>query len=414
MIHVKIDQQSLTAVSDAPLVAKTVGVTTFDAKFPPDWNGYEKFIVFSGPGGMKSVLYTGRSMPVPWEPLDKPGLLRISAVGLAEGKRDVTSRMTDGLLIFENGDICSDQTASDPTLPPTEQAILLCAKSAKEAQKSEQGAEQALKDAQTVAEKMVEDAEKIIEGVKPDIDRLYTALIRDTITGPVVQGKFVPGTTLDYRIDIEAEQASTGDTGPENVRTISGVKSVDFTVEDEDGNSATYTITLPETSYGGYIDFGCHKYIKTHRVVELDGSENIKSYTSSDEYTMYLGGNYGHDLFGKHYCSHLKVSSAGTKAENAIYLNENKYAWYFNIAKTVEGFKTYLAEQAATGTPVTVVYQLDIPTEYDLANLPVVVSPNGNITVYSHGAGIAVTGYIDTKTYVDNKLALLATSAVGR
>lgn len=107
-IQIKIDHQMLTAQAERPLVARSVGITSFAAQFDESWEGYVKTIVFTagsaGDRRSKAVLYTGGEMQVPWEVLEEPGELSISACGVAEGKTRPTAMMEHYLKVQPNGE----------------------------------------------------------------------------------------------------------------------------------------------------------------------------------------------------------------------------------------------------------------------------------------------------------------------
>lgn len=107
MSHIAIDinRQQLVATVDHPLVAGSIGQATFSVATDASWDGYAITIVFATAYTQKSCLYTGGMMDVPWEVLDRPGYLWISAVGHAPGKRRPTAIMQQPLVIVANGKI---------------------------------------------------------------------------------------------------------------------------------------------------------------------------------------------------------------------------------------------------------------------------------------------------------------------
>ena len=107
MSHIAIDinHQQLIATVDHPLIARSVGQASFSATADETWDGYTITIGFATAYTQKSCLYTGGTMDVPWEVLDRPGYLWISAVGHAPGKRRPTAIMRQPLTITANGRI---------------------------------------------------------------------------------------------------------------------------------------------------------------------------------------------------------------------------------------------------------------------------------------------------------------------
>lgn len=103
-IKIIVQDQILSATLDKPLVAKSVGEVIFSAEFDETWDGYSKTIVFATQHVQKAVLYDGGEVAVPWEVLDgHTDSLRISAVGVANGKRRPTAHMAQGLTVRING-----------------------------------------------------------------------------------------------------------------------------------------------------------------------------------------------------------------------------------------------------------------------------------------------------------------------
>lgn len=105
-IAITVQDQVLTATPDKLLVSRSVGEVTFTAEFDTSWDGYEITIIFATPHIQKSVRYTGGTMVMPWEVLDRPtDNLRISAVGIKAGHRRPTAHMRHGLAVIIGGAI---------------------------------------------------------------------------------------------------------------------------------------------------------------------------------------------------------------------------------------------------------------------------------------------------------------------
>jgi hypothetical protein len=90
-----------------------------------------------------------------------------------------------------------------------------------------------------------------------------------------------------------------------------------------------------------------------------------------------------------------------------------------NVASMTEAtFKTWLAEQHTSGTPVTVQYELETPVETpmsaeEIAAYAALHTNKPNTTVYNDaGAGMKLEYVADTKLYIDNKFTELAAAIV--
>ncbi len=105
-IAINIQGQALTAMPDKPLVSRSVGEVTCTVTLDDSWAGYTVTLVFAADKVQKSALVPSNGvLTVPWEVLDRPGCLRISAVGHAPGKRRPTAIMQQPLVIVANGKI---------------------------------------------------------------------------------------------------------------------------------------------------------------------------------------------------------------------------------------------------------------------------------------------------------------------
>ncbi len=113
-ITIHVSHETLTAQVQRPLVAQSTGITCFTAQFDDSWDGYVKTIVFTAGNFFekhsKAVLYTGGEMLVPWEVLNEPGELWISASGVADGVLQPTALMREGLTIAP----CGETTGEAP------------------------------------------------------------------------------------------------------------------------------------------------------------------------------------------------------------------------------------------------------------------------------------------------------------
>lgn len=251
---------------------------------------------------------------------------------------------------------------------------------------------------------------------KQTVDRLCR---EDVQAGAVVQGHWIEGYPLGVKAYIEAKQAdgvldadgNVQPPSPDNVREISGVDSVSVTIGGEDAqsnpdNRTTYTITLPETSYGGYIDWERGKYVQTYKKAALYGNETMRepiALSDGSGYTTYFSQLTmdrdipGYDVI----CSHrpTKTSQDMTNMPHPYIApaNNNHPCWmsFPPECTTRELISSHLAAQAAAGTPITVVYKLAVPIEHDLADLPELIALGGVTTVYTDAGDVEVRGAAD-------------------
>ena len=179
----------------------------------------------------------------------------------------------------------------------------------------------------------------------------------------------------------------------------------------------TFTIDLGQTVYGGYVDWERNKCVLTKKGIAFDGTEkwSIRPQNSQGAYPCYVeiadckmgyktsicnifaNMNNAWDLFG-----------AWTYSDHTNFVRK-----YFNtVCATLEDWKAYLAEQYASGTPVTVVYELAEPIEYDLADAPKeILAIAGTNTIYSDTGNTDVSGKADPNVIIQdlyNKLNALS------
>lgn len=108
-IEIEVKDQHLTAKSPRNLVAGTAGLTTFTVSFDENWENLKKALLFEsvGGGGQRrtvELLLDRSEGQVPWEVLEKPGTLWISAVGVSNnGVRCPTALMAGPLYIVPSG-----------------------------------------------------------------------------------------------------------------------------------------------------------------------------------------------------------------------------------------------------------------------------------------------------------------------
>ena len=102
-IDIGLQGQILTATADGPIVAKSVGNVGCNVTADDSWADYAVTLVFATGKMQKSVQYTGGNADVPWEVLDSPGWLWISAVGIGDDKRRPTALMEAPLEIVPSG-----------------------------------------------------------------------------------------------------------------------------------------------------------------------------------------------------------------------------------------------------------------------------------------------------------------------
>ena len=91
-----------------------------------------------------------------------------------------------------------------------------------------------------------------------------------TVSGnPITLTDALAGNALEVSAEIVASQSGSGTPSPTNVRPISGFSSVTITREDAQGQTATVTVALGQTVYGGTLDLTTGVLTVTHTYMRI-------------------------------------------------------------------------------------------------------------------------------------------------
>ena len=244
-----------------------------------------------------------------------------------------------------------------------------------------------------------------------------------SVSGNPVTCNPVEGYPLSAVVTLKPKQEGSGDPSPENVRAISGYDSVTVTQSKDEAQVKQITLTLPETIYGGTVDAVTGVGSKEWEFVEFDGTESWYTW-GVDNVTIGLTGFYYYmeipvvessaDYLT---CSHL-VYNPDSYGGAAIGLNIStaKDYWIFTVpnqiltntessAAAVDSWKSYLAAQAAAGTPVQVGYKLATPEPFQATGNQALPAVAGLNTVYTDGDSLDVTGRQDLLYTLQNMQA---------
>lgn len=196
------------------------------------------------------------------------------------------------------------------------------------------------------------------------------------------------------------KQAGTGDPSPENVRPISGWDSVKVTVSNE-SETHDYNLTFPEIIYGGTVDAVTGEGEKTWELVEFDGTEDWRIYTgnfpseNTSKFTLNSLDSVGGNLISVS-DRFRNVKSAWALDESWIFADNNSTAFstkYFNLPKSnfpdLDSWKSYLAAQAAAGTPVQVAYKLATPEPFEISQVSIPSLKSKN-TFFTNGENMDI------------------------
>lgn len=153
----------------------------------------------------------------------------------------------------------------------------------------------------------------------------------------------------------------------------------------------TAILTLPETIYGGTVDAVTGEGSEEWAFVKFDGTESWEM--NSNNIVLYNAVTAPANRNpGTGYCSHFPFACnyGGNNifiSVVAVYLGTALSASY-----TLNSWKSYLAAQAAAGTPVQVAYKLANPMPIQAAGGQMIPALSGENTLLTDGTTLKVTG----------------------
>lgn len=235
-------------------------------------------------------------------------------------------------------------------------------------------------------------------------DMIKTLYSLKTLSGNPITWEASDTEYLFPSVSLVPKQAGTGDPSPENVRPISGYDSVTVTQSKDEAQVKQITLTLPETIYGGTVDAVTGVGSKEWEFVEFDGTENWYASANKDKkYFMHIisqnsdespsSTNKVEDAKLTQESSHFVIENAyATDVENCIWVYSTPMAKFPQVRlrstanfTTVEELKSWLATQAAAGTPLQVAYKLATPEPFQATGNQPLTSILGYNTIYTNG-----------------------------
>lgn len=241
------------------------------------------------------------------------------------------------------------------------------------------------------------------EGITPNYGyllngRLEKDMVRTLYPLPTLNGNPITWEASETEllfpsVSLQPKQAGSGDPSPENVRPISGYDSVTVTQSKDEAQVKQITLTLPETIYGGTVDAVTGVGEKTWEFVEFDGTENWILYPGNLEncITVCLSINRAQIGFFTSVCNCFKNVIRSWQHDTPWQYSDhatNNYKYFvipISEIPDVDAWKSYLAAQAAAGTPVQVAYKLATPTSFQATGNQQLTSLLGYNTIYTDG-----------------------------
>lgn len=165
----------------------------------------------------------------------------------------------------------------------------------------------------------------------------------------------------------------------------------------------TLDLQLPETVYGGSVDAVTGEGSRTWKTITLTGEERSHIYSNlfyldyknsnsfvSEEPVDLKTGKSSHYDYTTYALNHIGVTLDG---DSVVYSPGGKYPI---SDEGLQNWKSYLAAQAASGTPVQIAYKLATPTPITATGSgPIMPIPGETNTVMTDADSVAVTGRAD-------------------
>lgn len=167
----------------------------------------------------------------------------------------------------------------------------------------------------------------------------------------------------------------------------------------------TLNLQLPGTVYGGEVDAVTGAGNEEWGLATFDGSEAWTiGWLAADKRDWYYvspkiaGAINGPPKSGNEICSHYPhydVANNNTNKGCALVWGAFRVRWGDIIPENTDAWKSYLAAQAAAGTPVQIAYKLATPTPITATGAQPIPALAGCNTVLTDADSVAVTGRAD-------------------
>lgn len=168
----------------------------------------------------------------------------------------------------------------------------------------------------------------------------------------------------------------------------------------------TLDLQLPGTIYCGSVDAVSGEGQETWKLETLDGNSEIRAYRESEDTDTYKGFVVidivkGIDISRDSICSHFKRGMATSEGYHPNEFVAHHPAGHLYLrteipgVTSVETFKSYLAAQAAAGTPVQIAYKLETPTPITATGAQPIPALAGCNTILTDADTVTITGRAD-------------------
>ena len=232
---------------------------------------------------------------------------------------------------------------------------------------------------------------------------IYGGTIANTLTSQKITTTFSVNETTTVNVYLHLNKAVTFSSEQFAVALVPG-STPPTTYTPYRGD--TLALTLPETVYGGEVDAvtgaGEHKW----GLATFDGSEawTIGGLAADKGDWYYVSPKIVDAIndspkSGNEICSHYPhydVANNNTGKGCALVWSAFRVRWGDIIPENTDAWKSYLAAQAAAGTPVQIAYKLAEPVPFQATgNGPIMPLEGETNTIMTDADSVAVTGRAD-------------------
>ena len=231
-------------------------------------------------------------------------------------------------------------------------------------------------------------------------------------TGNPITCTPVEGYPLGAVVTLEPKQAGSGDPSPENVRPITGRDSVKVTVSNGAENHE-YTLTLPETIYGGTVDavmgMGSNGALfLSLPIASMDNLEDFPGWRNIPDLIKCVGENWNNILDNDHFIL-CNVCPNG----NAIGVNtlDPNHPLIYMAGSFFELTQSQWKERHPD-LIVQIVLKLNDPEPFQATGNQPIPALAGENTLLTDGDSLTVSGRSDPTAYIQQQISDAITAAV--
>lgn len=328
----------------------------------------------------------------------------LEVMGTADGLKKLSAIVTTEILRTTTG---ATSEAPEPAQPWVDQVLNAASKAAHDAAvlASTEAAEQA---AQRVLASIPDDYETLNAKANrntQDVRRKAPAVFERASGGEARLTKAAALPPAVLLTTITPSQEGSGNPSPDNVRLLSGYDNLSITHETK---AETYSVALPETVYGGTLDWVEGVLIVTHKYLTIDSVEAMYSRTGEG----YTGGRVTVSDMRSNartdgYCDCLSpLSSPSNASTQCITFGVNDKRIYMVFPESLVGTTQSSLNAYLSVNPVNVVYPLAEPQSI-LLDTPTIELLRGDNYLYSNDCPFEIESARDLELEFKRELNIL-------